>query len=254
MPEYLPQYAPEIIVLDDARSAEAHSAKLIIDQVVQKPDSVLTLPTGGTPVGVYELLVEAHRLGAVDFSGITALNLDEYWPIDRDHQSSYARYMQDNLFNHLNIPAQNINIPNGQAEDVDAEAERYKALIDNVTINLGFVSIGPGETCHVAFNERGSTVNSRARYVMLDPETVQANLQNFKEPAEMPLGAITQGIADILSAERLLFLATGAHKAWGVARSFEGKIGPDAPASFLRLHPAVTVVLDRDSASLLSKT
>lgn len=248
----MPEYTPEIIVLDNASVVETHGASIIIEQVVQKPDSVLTLPTGGTPLGVYKILADAYNAGVVDFSNVTTLNLDEYWPIGSTHPSSYAKYMHDNFFRHVNVPEQSRHIPNGCAEDANAEAERYRALIDSLSIDLGFVSIGPGETCHIAFNERGSEVDSRVRYVHLDEETKSANLQYFDNPTDMPTGALTQGIADVLTATRILFMAVGEHKAWGVKRSFEGEIGPDAPASFLRLHPAVTVVLDRSSASLLS--
>jgi glucosamine-6-phosphate deaminase len=248
----MPEYNPEIIILDDAVAVEAHCASVIIEQVVQKPESVLTLPTGGTPLGVYKILVNAYRAGVVDFSGVTALNLDEYWPIGPTDASSYAKYMYDNFFGHVNVPEHSRHIPNGSAEDANAEAERYRALIDSLSIDLGFVSIGPGETCHIAFNERGSEVDSRVRFVHLDDQTKSANSQYFENPVDMPSGALTQGIADVLSAERILFMAVGEHKAWGVRRSFEGEIGPDAPASFLRLHAGVTVVLDSASASLLS--
>ena len=246
------EYTPEIIVLDSATDVSRHCAGIIIEQVVQKPESVLTLPTGGTPLGVYGLLIDAYIAGDVDFSCITALNLDEYWPISQDHPSSYAKYMHDNFFGQVNVAVANRHIPSGAAEDPDAEAERYRKLIDSFAIDLGFVSIGPGETCHVAFNERGSTADCRVRYVHLDEQTKQANLQYFEKPEDMPTGALTQGIADVLSADRILFIATGKHKAWGVRRSFEGEIGVDAPASFLRLHPAVTVVLDKASAQLLN--
>lgn len=246
------EYEPQIIVLESEAEVARHSAGVIIDQVVQKPDSVLTLPTGNTPLGVYRLLVDGYNDGTVDFSKVTTLNLDEYWPISHSHPSSYARYMYDNFYRYVNVPEKKRHIPDGATEDPNAEAMRYRKLIDSMAVNLGFVSIGPGQTCHIAFNERGSSADSRVRYVHLDEQTKQANLQYFDNPVDMPFGALTQGIADVLSAERILFMAIGEHKAWGVRRSFEGEIGPDAPASFLRLHPAVTVVLDKASASLLS--
>jgi len=248
----MPDYTPEIIVLDSVEAVSEHSAGIIIDQVVQKPESVLTLPTGGTPVGVYSLLADAYRAGVVDFSQVTVLNLDEYWPIDPSHPSSYAMYMHENFFAHVNIPEHSRHIPNGRAINANTEAERYQQIVAQHVIALAFVSIGPGETCHIAFNERGSAHDSKARYVELDDQTKQANLQYFDNPDEMPTGALTQGIAEVLSAERILFMAVGKHKAWGVRRSLEGEISSDAPASFLRLHPAVTVVLDYESASLLS--
>ena len=223
----------------------------VVDQVQQKTDSVLTLLTGGTPIGMYEFLVNASRSGVVDFGNISTRNLDEYWPIIEGHPASYAHYMALNFFNHVNVAPENIHIPNGGAEDLEVEIKRYGDLMLNTTVDLAVVSIGPGETCHVAFNERGSEVDSRVRYVELDEQTRQANKPYFNNPDDMPSGAITQGIADILRAERILFIATGYLKAWGVHRSLTGEIGPDAPASFLRLHPNVTAILDQEAASLL---
>lgn len=245
------EYAPTITVLDTAAEVEALAASILIEQVVQKPDSVLTMPTGGTPIGVYRILREAYRAGSVDFGQITIANLDEYWPMDPRHMPSYGRYMDVNLYDHVNVPFSNRHIPNGLAEDPHTEAERYRQLIDSLAIDLGFVSIGPGMTCHVGFNERGSTIDSRVRYVLLDPETVQANIKDFENPADMPEGAITQGIVEILSAERILLIATGPHKALGINRSLTGEIGRDAPASFLRTHPNVHFVLDSAAASLI---
>ncbi len=244
-------YTPEIIVLPTPAGVDAYVADRLIKQVQQKPASVFTLPTGGTPLGVYRLLVEAYQAKRVGFSQITTLNLDEYWPILKSHPSSYAYYMNENLFDYVNVPEQNRYIPNGEAPDADIEAADFQSQLQQHTIDLGIITLGPGETCHIGFNERGSALDSRARYVPLDEETKQANLRFFEDPNDMPTGAITQGVADILDAKRILFVATGEHKAWGVHRSLVGQIGSDAPASFLRHHPDVTVVLDQAAASLL---
>ena len=245
------EYAPTITVLDTAAEVEALAASILIEQVVRKPDSVLTMPTGGTPIGVYRILVEAYRAGIVNFNELTILNLDEYILKNPELMPVYEEYMKYNLYDHVNVPVNNRHIPNGRAEDPHAEAERYRQLIDSLAIDLGFVSIGPGMTCHIGFNERGSTIDSRVRYVLLDPETVQANIKDFEDPADMPEGAITQGIVEILEAERVLLIATGPHKARGINRSLNGEIGPEAPASFLRTHPNVHFVLDSAAASLL---
>jgi glucosamine-6-phosphate deaminase len=244
-------YTPNITVFDSAAEVEARIADLLIEQINQKPDSVLTLPTGGTPIGMYGLLVAAYRAKQVDFSQVTTINLDEYWPIKKSHPSSYDYYMNENLFNHVNIPEKNQNIPDGEAPDHTVEAERYKRVIQQHAIDLGLITLGPGKTCHIGFNEQGSELSSRVRYVPLNAETKEANLRFFDDPADMPVGAITQGVADILEAKRILFVATGEHKAWGVQRSLFGSINTEAPASFLRLHPNVSVFLDRAAASQL---
>ncbi len=244
-------YNPNITVLESPAEVEARVANSLIDQISLKPDSVLTLPTGGTPVGVYGLLVAAYHAKRVDFSQITTINLDEYWPIQNNHPASYAYYMNDHFFSHVNVPAENQNIPNGEAPDVDIEVERYEQVIKQHAIDLGLITLGPGKTCHIGFNERGSAEDSRVRYVPLDEQTKQANLRFFDNPEDMPEGAITQGVADILDAKRILFVATGQHKAWGVWRSLTGDISSDAPASFLRHHPNVSVILDQAAASLL---
>ncbi|MBP6961916.1 glucosamine-6-phosphate deaminase [Candidatus Saccharibacteria bacterium] len=247
----MPEYEPTITVLENSAAVEARAAEIVINQVLWKPDSTLTLPTGGTPVGMYRLLVEAYQNGVVDFSKVTTLNLDEYWKIPKNHPSSYASYMNEIFFKHVNIPEEQRHIPNGEADNPHTEAERYAKLIMQHEIDLGIVSIGPGETCHVAFNERGSEADSRARCVQLDEQTMQANEKYFDNPDDQPDSAITQGIADILSARRILFIATGEHKSWGLYRTLRGEISSEAPASFLRTHPNVHFVLDSAAASLI---
>lgn len=244
-------HAPELEVFGSRSLAEARATDIIIAQVEQKPESVLTLPTGTTPIGVYRRLVQAHEQG-LDFSGTTVFNLDEYWPISNSHRSSYASYMDKQFFDHVNIPIENRHIPNGSAENVSLEAARYEMKIRELIIDLAFISIGPGRTCHIGFNEPGSLPSSQTRCVELTPETLEANCKNFDDDEEMPTGAITQGIKTILVAKQILLLATGESKAWGINRSLSGEISPEAPASFLRYHSNVSFVLDADAASQIT--
>ena len=137
------------------------------------------------------------------------------------------------------------------ASDRDTESARYEKIIQAQEIDLGLVSIGPGKTCHIGFNEGGSALSSRVRYVEIAKETMEANARFFDDPNKVPVGAITQGVADILTAKWIIFVATGVHKAWGVRRSLQGEISSEAPASFLRYHPNVSVVLDRLAANML---
>ncbi len=250
--EHITVYRPEVVVLPSPEEVDQYAATHVLEQVTAKPNSVLTLPTGGTPRGMYELLVQAHRDHEVDFSQLIIFNLDEYWPIQRDHPSSYTRYMNEMFYSHVNIPPSQRFIPNGEAPDAAVEADLYETLFQAYgPPDLAVIGIGPGTTCHIGFNERGSAVDSRSRYMPLDPETRAANSQLFANPAEIPQGTITQGVADILEAHQIMLLAKGDTKAWGIQRALNGPIGPDAPASYLRYHPQVTFVLDKAAAQYL---
>lgn len=250
--EQLPIYQPDIIVLPTAEEVDQCAADTIIQQIRSKPDSILTLPTGSTPKGVYQLLVDAYRTTNLDFSQLTIFNLDEYWPIPHQHPSSYAYYMMENLYRHVNVNPSNIHIPRGDAPDAHIEAQRYEELLkQHSPVDLAVLGIGPGTTCHIGFNEKGSELNSRVRCMPLDVETRQTNSAFFTNPNELPEGAITQGIANILEAQNIVLIAKGPAKAWGIHRALTGEINADAPASFLRNHPNVTVILDQEAAQLL---
>ncbi len=247
--ELLTVYRPEIVVLPTPEEVDFYSAQTVQDQVVTKPDSILTLLTGSTPIEMYRLLVQAH----LDWSGIRIKNLDEYYPINPQHPASYAESMRRHLIDHINISPGNWEIPNGMAEDPDDESARFEQVFTEFgLVNLAVLGIGSGDTCHVGFNEKGSKRNSRTRYMRLDPQTRAANAPFFDDPNDMPEGSITQGVATILDAQRIILLAKGVHKAQGILRTLEGVIGPDAPASFLRYHPNVTFILDAAAASQLT--
>lgn len=246
----LPQHAPEVIVFENPEAIDEYASSQVIDLVRRKPDAVLTLPTGNTPIGMYDTLVASYRQGEVDFSDVTAFNLDEYYPIGQSHPNSYAAYMRNNLISKINIGKW--HIPNGEATSVSDEVIRYQTLLDATQpIDLAIVGLGPGTTCHLGFNERGSLIDSRVRYVTLDPQTTEVNRTLFTDPGEIPNGALTQGIADILQAERVLLIAKGEAKAWGINRTLKGPVSPSAPSSFLRLHPKVTFALDSAAASYI---
>ena len=229
-------------------------ADRVVSLINKKPDAVLILPTGSTPVDLCSTLVQKYEEGAVDFSRAAIFNLDEYWPIDPDNKSSYVYYMKNNLISHINIKPENWHIFNGTAEDPDHEAHRYEEELTKYRQpDIAVLGIGPGKTCHIGFNERGSDENTHARYIELDPETVEANKQYFSTRENMPKGALTLGIANILSARKIFLMAKGENKAWGIQRSVNGPINSDAPASFLRFHPDVTYLLDNQAATLLNQ-
>lgn len=244
-------YNPVIRIVPNSESVDHYAAEMVISQIRTKPDSVISLPTGSTPENLYNLLVLAHKNDDLDFSKVTIFNLDEYWPISKNHPSSYAYYMRKHLVDHININSTNWYIPNGEAPDAQAESERFEAVLQQFTPDLTILGIGPGTTCHIGFNEKGSTIDSTTRYVALDPQTRSANSKFFQNPTDTPTGAITQGIADILRAKKILLIAKGEGKAWGIHRTINGEIGATAPSSYLRCHPAVTIMLDQAAAHLL---
>ena len=245
-------YEPNISIYDNAPSIEQRVAEALIAQVQTKPRSVLTLTAGRTMRNIYALLIAAYKASRVDFSQVSIFNLDEYWPIEQNHPASYASYMARNFYDFVNVPESGRYIPNGQAASAAGEAARYEKLLDAVKVDLAVITLGTGKSCHVAFNEAGSGRSSRVRYVELTPESRRYNLPFFADPSSMPLGGITQGIGNILEAKRLIFIATGEHKAWGVRRCLEGPVSSEAPASFIREHPSVDACLDVAAASLLS--
>ncbi len=241
-------YEPKLIVNKTAEEVDFFAASQIISQIQKKPDSVLTLPTGSTPVGMYKLLVEAYKKGEIDFSKATICNLDEYWPIDPTNPSSYASYMRKNLIDHVNVDANRWHIPNGAAPDAEEEAKRYDEVVKALSpVDLTILGLGPGTTCHIGFNENGSTVESRTRFVTLDEQTYKVNARFFSDPNLIPKGAITQGVGTILESKKIILIAKGGEKAWGINRTVNGQIGSDAPSTFLRYHPNVTIVIDKDA-------
>lgn len=250
----LVQPTPEVVLLATPEDVAQFAARRVIEQVSAKPSSVLTLPTGQTPVRMYELLIEAVNAGQLDLSQVILFNLDEYYPIRKDSPNSYARYMQDHLIEKAHIPLTHWHIPNGEAENVEQEAKQYDELLNQYSpVDLAVLGIGPGSTCHVGFNERGSSETSRTRYMTLDPETREVNAKLFNNPDEIPTGAITQGIANVLEAKDILLLATGPAKARGIQRTLYGPIGDDAPSTFLRYHPQTMIVVDAAAGALLPR-
>ena len=245
-----PQFTPEVLIFETSEGVDAYAALQVASQIQNKPNSVLTLPTGNTPSGMYKHLVALEKSGNIDMQHITIFNLDEYYPIDPSDSHSYSSYMRRHLLD--SVPVKNWHIPNGQADNPQDEAEAYKALLDSQQpVDLAVLGIGPGTTCHIGFNEHGSTITSSVRYVPLDPQTKETNSQLFDNPNEIPEGTITQGVADILQAEKIIVIAKGQGKAWGINRTLKGPISSDAPASFLRLHPHVTFILDKEAAEYL---
>ncbi len=226
------------------------AADLIVRQVNLKPNSILGFATGSTPVGTYKLLEEYNKAGKIDFSEITTFNLDEYYPIFRSNDQSYYYFMQKNLFSNVNIKPENINIPNGEASDPDAECVAYDEKIKALG-GIDLQVLGIGRNGHIGFNEPGDELIAQTHVTGLTQSTIDANSVFFPNVDSMPKRALTMGLYSILNAKKIVILINGANKAQAAKRMLCGGIGTDSPASFLQLHSDVTVILDEEAASLI---
>lgn len=234
----------------DAMSLRA--ARIIAAHVLRNPHCVLGLATGSSPVGLYKCLVERYNDGILDFSQVRSVNLDEYVGLDGTHDQSYRYFMQQNLFNHVNIKAENTNVPNGKAVDPSAEGKRY----DELMRSLGGVDVqllGMGRNGHIGFNEPCDRFIPGTHEVELTQNTIDANARFFETIDLVPRKAITMGIANIMQARQVLVVVSGADKADAVKAAFEGPVTPECPASILQLHPDVILVGDKAALSMLTK-
>lgn len=226
------------------------AANLISAQVIIKPDAVLGLATGSTPIGTYAQLIDWYRKGDIDFSQTVSVNLDEYMGLGGDHDQSYRYFMNEQLFNHINIRKEYTNVPDGKADDLEGECARYNQVIRQ-TGGIDLQLLGIGGNGHIGFNEPGDVFEKETHVVTLTSETRQSNARFFQSLDEVPTHAITMGMQNIMSAQRILLLATGEAKAEAVYNSFFGPITPAVPASILQLHREVTVIADEAALSLV---
>ena len=226
------------------------AANVLSAQVMMKPDCVLGLATGSTPIGTYKVLIERCAQGDLDFSQVKSINLDEYVGLSGEHDQSYRYFMNNNLFNHINIDKASTNVPNGLAEDVDAECERY----NNVINTLGPIDIqvlGMGHNGHIGFNEPDDHFPLETHKVDLAQSTIDANARFFASADEVPRQALTMGIKTIMQAKKVLVVVSGKDKAEIVKKAFTGPVTPEVPASILQMHSDVILVADEAAASLL---
>ncbi len=226
-------------------------AALIAAQIIARPDCVLGLATGSTPIGAYARLVEWHREGGLSFAGVRTVNLDEYRGLTPNHDQSYRYFMQTNLFDHVDVDRANTNVPDGLAADPAAECARY----DRVLRDLGYADLqllGLGHNGHIGFNEPGPAFVLPTHMVDLTESTINANARLFSSRDEVPRQALTMGIGGIMRAKRVVVAVSGADKAEAVARAFAGPVTPEVPASVLQLHPDVVLVADAAALSKLN--
>ncbi len=227
------------------------AATLIGAQLIRKPESILGLATGSTPIPTYEALVKMYNNGLLDFSHASSFNLDEYVGIDPNHPCSYHAFMQENLFDHVNMDPARVRIPDGNAEDIAAAAQAYDvAILAAGGIDLQLLGIG--RNGHIGFNEPGEQFIYGCHKVDLSESTIEANKRFFDSIDDVPRAAVSLGIGSIMQAKQVLLLATGADKADAVRRALEEDISPLCQASILRTHPNVIFMLDEAAASALT--
>ncbi|MCR4391454.1 MAG: glucosamine-6-phosphate deaminase [Candidatus Acetothermia bacterium] len=237
----------QLIVRRSYEELSEEAARIVARQLLLKPDSVLGLPTGDTPEGMYRVLVQLHRNGFLDFSKATAFNLDEYLGIPPDHPQSFSAYMRRHLWNHVNLAKDKVHIPASLPEDPKAECLRYEELIRK-SGGIDLAVLGIGENGHIAFNEPGTPWERLTHVATLSLETRRREARAFGGLEQVPQRAITMGIKTIMRARAILLLASGASKAEALARALAGPVTPEVPASVLQLHSALTVVADRAAA------
>jgi len=242
----------EVIIVKGYDEVGKTAADIIATAMLHKPDLVVGLATGTTPISTYRELVRKHKEGGLDFSKVITFNLDEYLGLPMHHPQSYYTFMWEHLFKDVNINPENIHVPSGQILDHERFCQSYEGEIrraGGVDVQL----LGIGRDGHVGFNEPGSSLYSRTRLKTLTKETVEDNSRLFDNPHEVPRFAVTMGVGTILDARQVVLVASGKPKAQAIADAVEGPISSMCTASALQLHPEVTVVADEDAASLLKR-
>ena len=241
-----------LIVVKDYEEMSAAAARFVAGQIYLKPNSVLGLATGSTPLLMYQKLVRLHESLGLDVSQATSFNLDEYIGLPIEDKNSYHFFMQENFFRHINIKAEKIFIPNGNAEDIEAECKNYDLLIAQKG-GIDLQILGIGNNAHIGFNEPDIKFKATTHKVTLDAQTIQANARFFPSMEDVPRYAISMGIKTIMHARKVVLLANGENKADAIYKTVYGAVRPDAPASILQLHQDVTLILDKAAASKLGK-
>ena len=240
----------KFITVDSYDELSRIACDIIATQVKEKPNCVLGLATGSSPLGTYKNLADMCAKGELDFSKATSVNLDEYVGLDGSNDQSYRYFMNDKLFNHINIDMSNTHLPNGKAADLPAEAARYEKEV----AALGYADLqvlGVGHNGHIGFNEPGTPIDSITHEVNLTENTIKDNSRLFASIDEVPKTALSMGIKNIMQAKSIIIIASGKNKAEAIKGMVDGKIDTALPASVLQLHPFVTVVVDKDAGSLL---
>lgn len=227
----------------DYKDMSRKAANIISAQVIMKPNCILGLATGSTPIGTYDQLVEWYNKGDLDFSEVTTVNLDEYKGLPRTNDQSYYYFMHQHLFDRVNIDPERTNVPNGMESDAEKECGRYEELIRSLG-GVDLQLLGLGHNGHIGFNEPGEAFEKETHCVNLTESTIEANKRFFTSADDVPKQAYTMGIKTIMQAKKILIVVNGENKADIVERAFFGPVTPEVPASILQLHNDVTLVGD----------
>lgn len=237
-----------IIRAKDYEDMSRKAAAVLAAQVTVKPDCVLGLATGSTPIGTYDCLAQWCKEGVLDFSRVSTVNLDEYRGLDHENDQSYYYFMNKNLFSRINIDPAHTHVPNGMEPDPEKESKRYEELIRSLG-GIDIQLLGIGHDGHIGFNEPADYFPKETHCVDLTETTIQANARFFESPDQVPTQAYTMGIQTIMSAKKILMVANGKGKAEILKKAFQGPITPQVPASILQLHPQVILVADEEALS-----
>ncbi len=241
----------KIIVVENYEELSDKAAELFIEVLDAKKDAVIGLATGSTPIGLYNRLAAACEAGRVDFSEVTSVNLDEYYPIAPDNDQSYRYFMNKNLFDKINIKKEKTFVPNGMAKDAEAACKEYEKNIDALG-GTDIQILGIGRNGHIGFNEPDADgLFAETHLTSLTENTIEANSRFFASADEVPKHALTMGIASVFKARKILIMANGADKADAIKKMVEGPISTMCPASLLCLHPDVTLICDKSAYSLV---
>lgn len=239
------------IIIKDTYKEISEEAFKLVKEALNNENPVLGLATGSSPVGLYQEMIKDHEENGTSYKNVLTWNLDEYVGIPKTHPQSYWTFMHENLFNHIDIPEENVHVPNGEAADEEQACKDYEKSMEGHTINLQVLGIGSDG--HIAFNEPGCPFDSLTHLQKLTEETRHDNARFFDgDINQVPVSAITEGLGTIMRSERIVLIATGKNKAKAVKGMIEGPKSVDCPASILQDHADVTVVLDHDAASLLT--
>ena len=241
----------EVIINESYEALSKAAGRCVAQAINRKPNAVLGLATGSTPLGLYKELIRLHKDEGLDFSRITTFNLDEYVGLTRTHPQSYHYFMHENLFKQINVPPQNVHIPSGTTDNYEAFCQWYEQRI----VECGGIDLqvlGIGSDGHIAFNEPSSSLTSRTRIKTLARQTIADNARFFDKEEDVPVYAITMGVGTILEAKKIILLANGANKARAIAGAIEGPVTSMNTASALQLHRDTVFFLDREAANGLS--
>lgn len=238
----------KVIITESYDEMSKKAAEIMSNLVKNNPHAILGLATGSSPIGMYKQMAIDCKNG-ISYKNVSTVNLDEYVGLTADHDQSYAYFMRTNLFDHIDIDQKNTNLPCGSAKDTKAECDRYNALLEKMQQDVQV--LGLGSNGHIGFNEPNTPFGSVTHLVDLTENTIKDNSRLFASIDEVPRQALSMGIKNIMQAKSILMVVSGKNKAQAVYGMIKGEVTPALPASVLQLHPNVTVICDKDAASLL---